>query len=308
MSASRIDVAGVSVSPDHYIDGRRVASDDTFACVSPIDQRHLGDISSGAQAHVDAAVTSASLAFPAWAALGAEGRLPFLRRFAEAIGRRADAFAAVWSAVQGGSGPTDAFRAYLFTVVRRVAAVQRAKGRRAEPTDDTAVLESGTLAAPGAEEPTLAGFERSVVARAFASLPERWQAVLWHSEVEGKTPAEIAPLLGLTANSTAALAFANQNDAEEILSALKAERYVTSAALYDKDGKLFSKYPANLPDRALPVAPRPNPGRRPVLDQKAVDRPLRVEKLDARDRPLGRAAAPKPSAKVRLLAAARQHP
>lgn len=97
MSASRIDVAGVSVSPDHYIDGRRVASEDTFACVSPIDQRHLGDIASGAQAHVDAAVTSASLAFPAWAALGAEGRLPFLRRFAEAIGRRADAFATLES-------------------------------------------------------------------------------------------------------------------------------------------------------------------------------------------------------------------
>lgn len=126
---------------------------------------------------------------------------------AEAEDVVADAFAAVWTALRGGSGPTDAFRAYLFTVVRRVAAVHREKGRRTEPTDDVAVFESGGLAEPGAEEPALAGFERSVVARAFAGLPERWQAVLWHSEVEGLTPAEIAPLLGLSANSTAALAY-----------------------------------------------------------------------------------------------------
>ena len=60
----------------------------------------------------------------------------------------------------------------------------------------------------------------------------------------------------IAANSTAALAFANQNDAAEILSALKAERYITAAALYDQDGKLFSKYPANLPDNVLPAAPQ----------------------------------------------------
>ena len=119
---------------------------------------------------------------------------------AEAEDAVADAFAAVWSALQGGSGPTDAFRAYLFTVVRRVAAVHRTKGRRAEPTDDVAVLEAGSMAEPTAEEPALASFERSIVARAFASLPERWQAVLWHSEVEGKTPAEVGPLLGLLAD------------------------------------------------------------------------------------------------------------
>ena len=119
----------------------------------------------------------------------------------------ADAFTAVWSALRGGSGPTDAFRAYLFTVVRRVAAVHRTKGRRDEPTDDLDLLESASIAEPAAEEPALAGFERSLVARAFASLPERWQAVLWHSEVEGKAPAEIAPLLGLRPNGTAALAY-----------------------------------------------------------------------------------------------------
>lgn len=118
-----------------------------------------------------------------------------------------DAFANVHRALRGGGGPEIAFRAYLFTVVRRVAAVHRTAGRRAEPTDDVATLETASTPVEAAEEPTLAGFERSVVARAFRSLPERWREVLWHSEVEGLTPAQIAPIIGLTANSTAALAY-----------------------------------------------------------------------------------------------------
>ncbi|WP_162242692.1 sigma-70 family RNA polymerase sigma factor [Cellulomonas sp. Leaf395] len=119
----------------------------------------------------------------------------------------ADSFAAVFGAIERGKGPESAFRAYLFTVVRRVAGLRREKNRRVRPTDDIAVLEAGTALAGTAEEPALAGFERGVVARAFHSLPERWQAVLWHTEVEGLTPAEIAPILGLTANGVAALAY-----------------------------------------------------------------------------------------------------
>lgn len=60
----------------------------------------------------------------------------------------------------------------------------------------------------------------------------------------------------IAGNSTAALAFANQNDATEILSALNAEPYITAAALYDREGKLFARYPANLPDDALPATPQ----------------------------------------------------
>lgn len=47
----------------------------------------------------------------------------------------------------------------------------------------------------------------SVAAEAFASLPERWRMVLWHLEVEGETPAEVAPLLWLTPNGVSALAY-----------------------------------------------------------------------------------------------------
>lgn len=60
----------------------------------------------------------------------------------------------------------------------------------------------------------------------------------------------------IAANSTAALAFDNQEDAQEILSALRVEKHVVAAALYDRQGRLFSKYPANLDVAILPAAPR----------------------------------------------------
>ena len=60
----------------------------------------------------------------------------------------------------------------------------------------------------------------------------------------------------LAANSTAALAFANEADAREILSALKADPHLVAAALYDKDGHLFATYPAGLAAAALPPAPQ----------------------------------------------------
>ena len=46
------------------------------------------------------------------------------------------------------------------------------------------------------QDTAVAGFESGAAAKAFASLPERWQLVLWHLEVEGQKPADIAPLLG----------------------------------------------------------------------------------------------------------------
>jgi signal transduction histidine kinase len=59
----------------------------------------------------------------------------------------------------------------------------------------------------------------------------------------------------IAANSTASLAFANEMDATEVLSALRAEPHVVAAGLYDKDGRLFARYPPDLPRDALPAAP-----------------------------------------------------
>ena len=59
----------------------------------------------------------------------------------------------------------------------------------------------------GITDPTDEAIERTLTARAYRSLPDRWQAVLWYTEVEGMDPHEVAPLLGLTANGVAALAY-----------------------------------------------------------------------------------------------------
>jgi PAS domain S-box-containing protein len=59
----------------------------------------------------------------------------------------------------------------------------------------------------------------------------------------------------IATNSTAAVAFGNERDAGEILAALKAEQHVVAAGLFDKEGRLFSRYPADLPADAFPVAP-----------------------------------------------------
>src|SRR5690606_8570180 len=46
----------------------------------------------------------------------------------------------------------------------------------------------------------------------------------------------------IAANSTAALAFDNQEDANELLSGLRTEKHIVAACLYDEDGRIFAKY------------------------------------------------------------------
>ncbi|TCC46456.1 sigma-70 family RNA polymerase sigma factor [Kribbella capetownensis] len=115
-----------------------------------------------------------------------------------------DAFAKVLDALRSGGGPDISFRAYLLTTVRRVHVDRIRSGRKVQATDDIAAYEREPETF---DDPTVTGFESGAAAKAFASLPERWQAVLWHTEVEGEKPAAIAPLLGLTANGVSALAY-----------------------------------------------------------------------------------------------------
>lgn len=61
----------------------------------------------------------------------------------------------------------------------------------------------------------------------------------------------------IAANSTAALAFENPDDAKEILAALKTEPHIVAAALYNSDGKLFSQYHAGSLIDTFPVKPGP---------------------------------------------------
>ncbi len=64
MPEGRVTVAGVEVSTDHYIGGRRVASKERFPDRSPVDGSALADISAGGAAEADAAVERGATGLP----------------------------------------------------------------------------------------------------------------------------------------------------------------------------------------------------------------------------------------------------
>ncbi|WUH99624.1 sigma-70 family RNA polymerase sigma factor [Spirillospora sp. NBC_00431] len=114
-----------------------------------------------------------------------------------------DAFTKILKVLKTGGGPDTGFRPYLLTAVRRTVYDRRRADRRVQHTD---TIESFDPGVPF-DDPAVRKLEHSMIARAFRSLPARWQTALWHTEVEGAKPAEIAPLLGLTANAAAALTY-----------------------------------------------------------------------------------------------------
>src|SRR5207247_10580581 len=73
-----------------------------------------------------------------------------------------------------------------------------------EPGDRSALLTSGFSSDTETEAEARA--ESGPCVRAFSRLPDRWRTVLWHLEVEGDTPAEVAPMFGLSGNGVSALA------------------------------------------------------------------------------------------------------
>ena len=109
----------------------------------------------------------------------------------------------VLGVLQRGGGPDIAFRAYLLTAIRRLRVDKIRSGSKLQTSDDMEMFDPGVPF----RDTTIEGFENEAAARAFASLPERWQLVLWHTEVEEQKPADIAPLLGMSANSVSALAY-----------------------------------------------------------------------------------------------------
>ncbi|MET9433727.1 sigma-70 family RNA polymerase sigma factor [Streptomyces sp. NPDC006551] len=128
----------------------------------------------------------------------------------------AEVFARTLQAVRRGAGPEQAVRAYLLTTVRRVAASWSKTRKREHLVEDFAVFAAQAARGSefsdqdtldlGADVRAMHEAERSLAMQAFRSLPERWQAVLWHTTVEEESPSEVAPLFGLTANATAVLA------------------------------------------------------------------------------------------------------
>ncbi|MFI5425491.1 sigma-70 family RNA polymerase sigma factor [Aeromicrobium sp. UC242_57] len=115
----------------------------------------------------------------------------------------AESFIRVLATLQNGKGPDEFFRAYLLTAIRRLHVDRLRAEQRTRPTGDESELDREVEFVDPAEM----HFEQSAAAAAFAALPERWQLVLWHLDVEGNRPADIAPLLGMSPNSVSALAY-----------------------------------------------------------------------------------------------------
>ncbi|MEZ2391860.1 RNA polymerase sigma factor [bacterium RCC_150] len=111
-----------------------------------------------------------------------------------------EAFAAIFQALAAGKGPDQSFRPYLLMVVRRVAHDRNRNARKTRAVDASA-LDCAAID----PDPLLAAFESGAVAKAFRSLPERWQAVLWHVDVERMKPSAAAPFMGLSPNAVSSL-------------------------------------------------------------------------------------------------------
>jgi len=96
MPSTRVEISDVAVSPDHFIGGKRVSSDETFEVRSPLDwDWKLADVARGDALTADRAVTAAVDAFPAWSALSPSHRAQHLHRLADLIDENIDDLAIV---------------------------------------------------------------------------------------------------------------------------------------------------------------------------------------------------------------------
>lgn len=114
----------------------------------------------------------------------------------------AEAFARVLGVLRRGGGPDDELRAYLRMTLRNLAVTNFRRGGHVSP-------HANVPEARGApdDDPVIERWNSDLAAKAFATLPERWRVVLWHTAIEKKSPSEVARLLGMRPNAAAALAY-----------------------------------------------------------------------------------------------------
>ncbi|MEZ5219805.1 MAG: sigma-70 family RNA polymerase sigma factor, partial [Ilumatobacteraceae bacterium] len=123
-------------------------------------------------------------------------------RLADPADMVSEAFAEILKTLKAGSGPTDAFRPYLYTVIRN----QATKLMRQAPVDPDenmdAVVDESTN-----DDAIARDLDARLALDAYKALPENWQALVWYTEVEQLRPREIAKLMGTSANSISAMAY-----------------------------------------------------------------------------------------------------
>jgi DNA-directed RNA polymerase specialized sigma24 family protein len=95
----------------------------------------------------------------------------------------AESFARAFGQVRAGRGPSTSFGPLLLTTLRDLH--RSSGGTYVRPT----------VAASGPE------LDEAGATAALADLPGNWQQILWHTDVEGRSPEEVAELFGTTSAS-----------------------------------------------------------------------------------------------------------
>ena len=112
-----------------------------------------------------------------------------------------EAFLTIYDQIRHqGKGPTTVFRAYLFAVIRNIAARWHREGSRLvhDPDVDLVVEDEAHQLLERADD-------RVMLLHAFRALPSRWQRILWLTDVENAGRPVIAGELGIRPNAVSSL-------------------------------------------------------------------------------------------------------
>ncbi|MBA8990858.1 RNA polymerase sigma factor (sigma-70 family) [Curtobacterium pusillum] len=114
----------------------------------------------------------------------------------------AETFFRIYRAIRAGHGPRESFIAYAATTVRHIGE-EWSRAKRPVELDEHVERVISVAADIGAEAHR---DDLDLAMAAFRRLPDRWRDVLWATEVEGASLAEVGARLGLAPNAVAALA------------------------------------------------------------------------------------------------------
>ncbi len=109
-------VAGARIDTNHFIDGRRLASESTFQDISPIDGSVIAEVARGGRHEAYLAVGAAKAAFERWRKVSPKERAAYLHRIADLVEERIEVLAAVETADNGAL-----LRSHRRSVIPRVA-------------------------------------------------------------------------------------------------------------------------------------------------------------------------------------------
>ncbi|MBM7516345.1 sigma-70 family RNA polymerase sigma factor [Nocardioides nitrophenolicus] len=117
----------------------------------------------------------------------------------------AESFSRVLGQLSSGGGPTSSFRSYLHVTIRNGYRDGLRSQRESVASDQPWLFEQAETGEVTPEQ-AVEELDETVAVEALAALPESWRTVLWHVEVEGRKPAEVATLMDLKPRAVSSLA------------------------------------------------------------------------------------------------------